>query len=85
MNTFPHPESREMRWKKRLLKGKSAQWQQKGRTNLALKLGERGRASKSIPYQYLITDMDKETMRKGRGRPWEGTWKNEIITMIQGK
>lgn len=42
---FPHPDSREMGWKKRLLKVKSAQWQQKVRTNLALKLGERGGAS----------------------------------------
>lgn len=57
-----------MEWKERLLKGKSAQWQQKVRTNLALKVGERSGASKSLLYQYLITDMDKGTMRRARGQ-----------------
>lgn len=52
---------------------------------MALKMGERGRTSKSLLYQYLITDMDKGTMRRDGGRPWEGRWKSDIITMIQGK
>lgn len=85
MSTFPHPECRETGWKKVLLKAKSAQWQQEVKTNLALKLRNRGGKSKAFLYQYLIIDMDKGTTRRDGGRPWVGRWKSEIITMTQGK